>query len=149
MNYHYMDSGLDNVWLVNGFSKLQTAYGKGVTIENIDSLHSAIGRWLIETPKPLNGAELRFLRLHMELTQNRLAKLLGVDEQAVRRWEKARSRAIHGAADRLLRGLYGEYAGGDGSLRRMVDRLAELDQLHSERGFFGETAEGWVQQKST
>jgi len=27
-----------------------------------------------------------------------------------------------------MRALYNEYIGGDGSLRQMVDRLAELDQ---------------------
>ena len=36
---------------------------------------------------------------------------------------------IQGPADRIVRALYNEYVGGDGSLRRMVDRLAELDHV--------------------
>ena len=98
---------------------------------------------MISLPKPLNGAELRFLRLEMELTQKALAGLLNADEQAVRRWEKARSRAIHGLADRLLRALYSEYVGDVGSIRRMVDRLANLDQVDSETVVFQEAATGW------
>jgi len=129
MSYHYKESGLDNVYLLNGFRIHKTANGKGVSIENTDALHRIIGRWLIDLPKPLNGAELRFLRLEMDLSQSRLAAVIGSTEQSVRRWEKARLQPIQGPADRIVRALYNEYVGGDGSLRRMVDRLAELDDV--------------------
>lgn len=142
-HYHYTDSGLDNVWLENGYTVHQTPYGEGVSIQDSDGLHKAIGQWLVSLPKPLNGAELRYLRLEMDLTQKSLAGILGQDEQAVRRWEKARKRAIHGSADRLLRALYGEYVEGDGSVRSMVDRLAELDQIDSPVAHFCETESGW------
>lgn len=129
MVYHYTDSGLDNVYLLNGFKIHKTKYGKGVSIENTAGLHRMIGRWLIDLPKPLNGAELRFLRLEMDLSQSRLGAIIGSTEQSVRRWEKARNLSIQGPADRILRALYNEYIGGDGSLRHMVDRLAELDHV--------------------
>jgi putative transcriptional regulator len=123
------DSGLDNVYLLNGFTIHQTKYGQGVSIEDTDGLHRMIGRWLIDLPKPLTGAELRFLRLEMELSQARLAAILGSSEQNVRHWEKVRDQALQGPADRMVRALYNEYIGGDDSLRHMVDRLAELDQV--------------------
>jgi hypothetical protein len=69
MAYHYKESGLDNVFLENGFKIHKTKYGKGVSIENTEELHRVLGTWLIRLPKPLIGAELRFLRLEMELTQ--------------------------------------------------------------------------------
>ena len=127
--YHYTDSGLDNVWLANSFTIHETPYGEGVSIEDTGGLHRLIGRWLIDLPKPLTGAELRFLRLEMELSQAGLAVLMGSTEQNVRRWEKARGRAIQGPADRIVRALYNEFIGGDGTLRDLVDRLAELDRV--------------------
>ena len=143
MAYHYTDSGLDNVWLENGYTAHKTAYGEGISIQDTAGLHKAIGTWLIEAPKPLNGAELRFIRMEMELTQRDLAGILGSDEQAVRRWEKQRSKPFNGPADRLLRAVYHEYLEGDGSVRRMVDRLAHLDQIDRVDVRFSETKQGW------
>lgn len=127
MAHHYFESGLDNIYLENGFQVHDTPYGRGVSIQDTEGLHKVIGQMIIDAPCPLNGAELRFLRLEMEQTQRSLAAILNVGEQALRRWEKARTKPIDGAADRLLRGLYGEYAFGDGHLRARMDRLAQLD----------------------
>ncbi|KQT96956.1 helix-turn-helix domain-containing protein [Rhizobium sp. Leaf453] len=147
MAYHYQESGLDNVWLENGYTIHHTPYGDGVSIQDTAGLHRAIGEWLIERPMPLNGAELRFVRLEMELTQRDLAGILGAEEQSVRRWEKQRDKALSGPADRLLRALYSEYLSGDGSVRRMVDRLASLDQVDRVNVRFCETERGWAPQK--
>ena len=103
----------------------------------------AIGRWLVDTPKPLHGAELRFLRTEMELTQRDLAACIGTTEQTLWLWEKGKGKAIPGPADRLLRALYSEYGGGDGTVRRIVDRLVELDQLESAKVCMRETETGW------
>ncbi|MES2443716.1 MAG: transcriptional regulator [Pseudomonadota bacterium] len=144
MAYHYVDSGLDNVYLENGYTEHETAYGKGLSIQDTEGLHKIIGEWLVSLPKPLNGAELRFLRLEMEMTQRNLAGVFASTEQNVRRWEKARDRAIPGPADRLLRVLYCEYVGGDGSVRAIVDRLAELDQVeYADACFSDDPEEGW------
>lgn len=143
MAYHYTESGLDDIWLENGYTEHDTPYGKGISIQDTEGLHRAIGQWLINSPVPLNGAALRFIRLEMELTQNALAGILGAEEQSLRRWEKARDKALQGPVDRLLRALYSEYIGGDGSVRRMVDRLAALNQADRERVEFCETEQGW------
>ena len=147
MAYHYTDSGLDNVWLVNGYIEHETPYGPGISIQDTAGLHRAIGEWLVETPKPLNGAELRFIRLEMELTQRDLAGILGAEEQAVRRWEKARTKPINGPVDRLLRALYSEYLNGDGAVRKIVDRLAALNVVEKSNGRFCETDKGWLPQE--
>src|SRR5579871_5559229 len=109
MAYQYKESGLDNVFLENGYTIRHTKYGKGVSIDDTEGLHQAIGRWLIGLPKPLNGAELRFLRLEMDLSQKQFSAIIGSAEQNVRRWEKGRKRPIPGMADRLARTLYYEY----------------------------------------
>jgi len=131
MTYHYKECGLDEVYLENGYEVHDTPYGEGVSIHNTELLHKLIGEWLVALPRPLNGAELRFLRLELEMTQRNLAAILGTEEQTLRRWEKARTKPIQGPADRLLRALYSDYQLGDGSVRRMVERLAELDQVDS------------------
>ncbi len=143
MAYHYRDCGLDNVWLENGYELHETPYGEGVSIHDTANLHRIIGLWLIDLPKPLNGAELRFVRTEMELTQRDLAGILGATEQTLRLWEKHRKKALPGPVDRLLRALYGEYLNGDGSVRAMVDRLASLDQIEVAKACLRETGAGW------
>lgn len=127
--YHYRSSGLDNVYLLNGFTIHETKYGRGVSIADLEGLHRQIGRWLIDLPKPITGAELRFIRVEMDLSQKHLAGIIGSTEQNVQRWERYRSKAIQGPADRMIRALYSEFIGGDGTLRSMVERLAELDTV--------------------
>lgn len=143
MAYHYEECGLDNVYLENGFSFHETPYGKGVSFHDAEGLHKAIAASLIEQPCPLIGAELRFLRHEMELSQKNLAAILGVDEQALRRWEKARSKSFNGAADRLLRVLYNDHENGDGAVKRMVERMAELDCVERQSIRLIETNAEW------
>jgi len=143
MSYHYTDSGLDNVYLENGYTIHQTPYGEGVSIEDTEGLHQAIGQWLVSLPKPLTGAECRFLRLEMGMTQRDLAASLGLEEQAVRRWEKNRDGHFNGAADRLLRVLYVSYCDNDGEIRVLVERLNQLDQVEHAQGRFADSDNGW------
>lgn len=143
MSYHYTDSGLDNVYLENGYTIHQTPYGEGVSIENTKGLHQAIGEWLVSLPKPLNGAECRFLRLELGMTQRDLAGLLGLEEQAVRRWEKNRDGHFNGAADRLLRVLYVSYRDNDSEIRKLVERLNQLDQIEHADARFADPGDGW------
>ncbi len=127
----------------NRVGNQETPYGKGISIQDTEGLHRAIGQWIITTPKPINGLEVRFLRLEMDLTQRRLAALMGATEQTLRLWEKQRAKAIQGPADRMLRLRYGEYTGGDSSVKRMVERLAELDQVEHPTACLLETEDGW------
>jgi putative transcriptional regulator len=141
--YHYKESGLDDIFLADGYTIHKTEYGKGVSIHNTEGLHKAIGRSLVDAPKPLNGAELRFLRLEMEVTQHALANIIGAKEQTLRLWEKHRTKPLPGTADRIIRALYSECTGGDGSIKRMLDRLATLDLVKAKRTTFHQTQKGW------
>ncbi len=144
MVYHYVESGLDNVHLENGFRLLETSHGTAVSIEDVHGLHAAIGRCLIDAATPLTGAELRFLRIEMDLSQRALAGLLGTTEQTLRRYEKGRGQTVPGPVDHLLRVLYAEYVGGDGSVRRMVERLAGLEPRPRADLRLRETDRGWA-----
>ena len=103
--YHYTESGLDNIYLENGFEIVPTERGQGVRFHDLDGLHVAIGRALIEEARPLTGKELRFLRVELLLSQAALARLLGVKELTVARWERGRTR-IPAAVDAAVRALY-------------------------------------------
>jgi putative transcriptional regulator len=148
MNYHYTESGLDHIWLENGFTlEDHTNYGPLVSIWNVQGLHLAIGRWLISQPRGLTGAEFRFLRTEMDLSQRALGQLLGVTEQAIAKWEKARQKPVaNKAAERLLRMFYSKYTGAS-EFAALLDRITKLDaevaemELHLAKG-----AEGvWAQ----
>jgi DNA-binding transcriptional regulator YiaG len=142
--YHYKESGLDNVWLENGYRQHKTPYGRGVSIQDTEGLHKVIGQSLVSAERPLTGAELRFIRLEMETSQRDLAAMLGTTEQTLRLWEKKRETSIPGSSDRLLRALYSEFLGGNKSVRRMLKRLADIRESEHIAACFRETKAGWV-----
>ena len=102
--YHYVASGLPNVFLLNGVSEANTPYGPMATIEDINGLHNAIGLYIIENPEQMTGAEFRFLRKQLELTQKQLGCYLRVNEQTVANYEKGNTGL--GPADPQMRMLY-------------------------------------------
>jgi putative transcriptional regulator len=143
MTYRYTESGLDNVYLLDGYTIHETPYGKGVSIQNTDALHKAIGKWLIAQPRPLNGADLRFIRTEMELTQRALAGIIGTEEQTLRLWEKDRKKFMpNGPAERLLRALYSEALGNNVHIKRVLEKLADLDRVEGGKGCFT-NKNGW------
>ncbi|HEY0124990.1 MAG TPA: helix-turn-helix domain-containing protein [Rhizobium sp.] len=129
MSYQYTDSGLDNVWLEDGFTfEDHPNYGRLMSIKNVRGLHEAIGRWLVSLPRTLNGAEFRFLRLELDLSQKSLGSILGVTEQAVAKWEKAREKSVaNKSAERLLRLAYINYLDGKPEFSSIIDRITQLD----------------------
>ena len=123
--YHYTEGGLTNVWLSNGFREEDTPYGKGVSIEDIEGLHRAIGMKLVKERAQLTGAEFRFLRKELGLSQAKLAHWWGYEAQSVAGWEK-RGR-VPRIADRFIRAFYLEKVSGNPSVLEIVERLALAD----------------------
>lgn len=100
---HYTACGLDDVYLLNGFTVEHTAYGDGYAINDIENLHRAIGKHIILQKSMISAKEFKFLRKEMEHTQEELARLLGVSAQQVARYEKD---SVTEMADRLIRVMY-------------------------------------------
>ena len=120
-HYHYTECGLDYVYLANGFELVETPWGEGVHIENAEALHAELGLMVARLERPLTGAELRFLRERLEMTQEEFAELIGYrDGQQVGAWERGRSKAPR-AVETVLRELYLE--------AHPPDRPAGLRQL--------------------
>lgn len=147
MRYHYTESGLDNVWLEDGFVvENHRNYGELVSISDVRGLHEAIGRWLVNLPRTLTGAEFRYLRVELDLSQKRLGAIVGATEQAIAKWEKARERAVpNRAAERMLRLAYVEYCSGSPEFSRVIDKLTQLDAANAERELRLTRNEDWRQ----
>lgn len=141
--YHYTECGLDNVWLRNGYEITETRYGEAVAFHDVDGLHRAIGMDMVCNSPALTGAEIRFLRKEMDLSQSHLARILGATEPTVRGWEAGRTQ-ISKPAERMLRTLYLEHVGGDGSVRDLLERLSEMNrEIHRRRLELTEVGGGW------
>lgn len=140
--YHYRESGLDSVYLMNGFVIRETKRGRTISITDIDGLHQAIGRTLLDERKRLSGKEFRFLRHELGMSQSVLGGLIGADEQTVARWEKGRTKAPK-TAEATLRLLYEEMLNGNVSVSGTLRRIADLEASLDRRMEFCETAHGW------
>ena len=142
--YHYTDCGLDNVWLYGGVSYQDTPYGLATSIHNIDELHDAIGMSIVRSDR-MSGAEFRFLRVELDLSQRALASLLGTMEQNIHRWETEKTE-LPGPAIVALKGYYLETLDPGSRMKDMMDELSELDTalLTLERKTFSSENDTWV-----
>lgn len=141
--YHYIDCGLRNVWLANGYHEIETEYGKAVSIIDVEGLHRAIGERIAKHNPKLTGAEFRFLRKELGLSQTSFGKNFGYEGQTVALWEK-QSR-IPVLADRMLRLMYLESMIDENSkISALIERLNEADRREADKQVFQETRKGWV-----
>ncbi|MCY4129126.1 MAG: helix-turn-helix domain-containing protein [Gammaproteobacteria bacterium] len=99
--YHYTECGLPNVW-IQGAHAVDDAGEETIRIPNIRGLHRLIANAIVECDGRLTGAEMRFLRSEMGMTQTALARLVHRTRLTLSRWEREES-AVDGAADALIR----------------------------------------------
>jgi putative transcriptional regulator len=124
--FHYTGSGLDNVWLEDGFRRFP---GGGYALKNPKAVHRWIAQQLVAQIEPLIGAEHRYLRLEMNLSLETIAAIYGVSSDTVHRWERNRQRPIPNRIDREVRQLYKQ--GGKKkpiSKKLVLRKIAELPQ---------------------
>lgn len=143
--YHYTESGLDNVYLVNGFKYEETPFGRGVHIENVNGLHRAIGKDIIEIGRPLAGNEIKFLRESMDCSQKELAELLGFgDAQPLLHAERG-DRPLRAAVEATLRELYRQHIheGSPLELLKLLKQLQNKEPLPVENFDFEEVEHNW------
>ncbi|HXW24606.1 MAG TPA: helix-turn-helix domain-containing protein [Xanthobacteraceae bacterium] len=140
--YHYTESGLDNVFLEGGVEYADK--GKTVIIHDIDGLQHAIGLWLVREPRRLSPKEFRFLRSELLLSQARLAKILGVKELTVGRWERGESE-IPLSSEAIVRAMFLESLGEKGELKGLLEEIADLeDEIAHYRLIARENKGRWV-----
>lgn len=146
--YHYTESGLANAWLANGYKVKHTNYGDSVAIDDIDGLHLAIARNLIEKKGSLTGKEFRFLRTLMGMSQIGIAGMLGVQEQSVSLWE--RTGKVPKAQDALHRLIANEeLVKGDVGIAEVIDRINVVERLVNQRIVAKERGHKWTAKSDT
>ena len=150
--FHYTQCGLDNVWLSgSGVQVQETEYGKAFSIDRADQLHEAIARSIINDPHPLRGQEARFLRVLMNLSQEAMAKALGVDRATIIRWERGRDKALGTIQDIAVRTSYAARSNGDDFVLTVVKELQEADEKAHGEAFeraFEDGSRGWREKRA-
>jgi DNA-binding transcriptional regulator YiaG len=139
--HHYTESGLDTVWLKNGYTVKKTPYGKAVAVIDADSLHKMLAAWLTKKEGRLTGKEFRYLRGMLCLSQLNAAKMLGFTEGAVSLWE--RTGKVPSAGDALMRLLVLEKLQGDGKVREVIERVNAVDRLVNQNIVASERGHKW------
>jgi putative transcriptional regulator len=127
--YHYQECGLPNVYLSNGYTEHATDWGAGIAIADVAGLHRTIGLSLVAERSHLSGADVRFIRKELGLSQTALGNAMGCEEQTVSLWE--RQGRIPAPADRLLRALYVEHVEGSVAVAKMLENLRRNDHANA------------------
>lgn len=142
--YQYRDCGLDNVWIEGGFEEIESPYGPGIAIHDLDGLHRCIASCLLTKHGFLTGAEFRFLRTELDLSQPIMGDLCGRGERTVRDWE-SRDELVDEPANTIIRFVYEQrhnpsanYEGLSRKIKQLQARDKEFHELKLRR-----TAEGW------
>ena len=127
-HFHYTESGLDNVWLTNGFdTETFGEYGSAVAVRQEKDLWRVLALGIVSQDTRMTGQELRFLRTLLDWTQTNLGRHLGYgDGQTVAKWEKARHDAVPVIADTFVRTAYRESIGEPAMVVKTSGRLLEL-----------------------
>jgi len=126
----YLDCGLDNVWIEGGFEEIQSPYGKGIAIRDLDGLHECIARCLLIKPALLTGAEFRFLRTELDLSQRTMGGLCGRNERTVREWEG--SNEVEEPANFIIRFIYKQRFTPEAQYEEFSKELQRLQVLDKE-----------------
>ncbi len=104
--YHYVESGLDNVYLENIEVRVCESCGADAPrIPRILDLHATIGQALTAQTYPLSGAEARFLRKELGMKPKDWAAYLHVDVATLALWENG-EQSMGLQTDLLMRLLY-------------------------------------------
>jgi transcriptional regulator with XRE-family HTH domain len=84
-NYHYVECGLDNVWLANGVTRTECAAcgERHIHVYREPQLLQVIARDLIMTRSQLSGLELRYVRRASGLSQEALAGMLRTRRETI------------------------------------------------------------------
>lgn len=123
--YHFVDSGLPNVYLV-GIRYFRCECGEELAdIPAIKQLLNLIARDLVEGPSPLNGPGIRFLRKRLGKKASDFAKQIGLEPETLSRIENEHLPASE-RTDKLIR-LYYAIASKDpillGQMQDVVDQM--------------------------
>lgn len=120
--YHYTESGLQNVWLLD-VEIFDCDCGENFAfIPCVQELHNLIAEILLKKEDQLSGREIRFLRKHMGMKSKDFAKELGVKPVTVSRWESGDYPPSE-SFDRFIRLFYAATMGLEEIAKELVKEI--------------------------
>lgn len=142
--YHYLECGLDNVFLSDVEICRCDCGEEIVSIPATPDLHSLIGLDLLKKKSPLNDKEIRFLRKNIGLTATLLSKYLGVEIETVSRWENGKTKPTL-PHDRLIRMIYANIKGiPPDEIRHFIENdFAKIDLNETETPIYTIPSNRW------
>ena len=140
--YSYPNCGFE-ITLLDGYRVAESLEGSFVQFDDLEGLHVAISRALIDLPRRLTKEEFRFLRKELDLGQRELGELLEVTEQTISLWERGLT-DIPKLPDVAVRALIAErYAIANRPSLKIRLRLDVLAAEHPAPLRFKHTVLGW------
>jgi DNA-binding transcriptional regulator YiaG len=125
--------------LANGYERVETPYGKALIIQDLPGLTRAICKALIRKNSKLTGAEFRYLRQAMLMSQASLGRTLGRTDQAIAGWEK--NSKVPKFADQMLRVVYAAHADGNEQVKNIIHAMNDVERTINF--VMTETKMGW------
>ncbi len=107
--YHFVGSGLENVFLVGVEYELGSDGLQAADIPSLPMLMEAIGKVLVEKKTPLSADEVRFLRKRLRFSSKNFAKLVGKTSEQYSRIENGVAKMTP-TVERVIRLLYAALA---------------------------------------
>ncbi len=105
--YRYAECGLENVYLCGiRWSRCDSCGYEEAAIPRLGQLHRVIAWRLVTKPGLLNGKEIVFLRKQLGLKQYQFARLLGINQPELSRWETGERTRRTKPHDTLIRLAY-------------------------------------------
>lgn len=105
LTYQYSESGLDYVFLKNGFVlENDPQYGELITIQGVSDLHERLDQILLVQAPYLDGAAMRLFRVSaLEQTPEDFAMALGMTTTQIKELESARAKPLPEEIDHAVR----------------------------------------------
>jgi putative zinc finger/helix-turn-helix YgiT family protein len=104
--YHYKESGLDYIWLVEILQYRCKKCGEvSVEIPHVNELHLLIGKYVVCKKELLTGPEVKFLRKEIGMKSKDMAAALSIGAETYSRWENGKQ-LITAPHDKGLRMIY-------------------------------------------
>jgi hypothetical protein len=124
--YHYVGSGLGNVYLVGVKYWICTVCGKqAAEIPQMEQLLKSIARTLVEKRSPLIGEQVRFLRKRLGVPSKTFAAWVGVTPEGYSALEKRAT--IAEGRDKLVRMIYRVFS-HDSKLKKALTRAKLIEE---------------------
>jgi putative transcriptional regulator len=126
--YHYVNSGLPNVYLTGiKYRVCKECHKQEADIPALRQLLEAIARTIVEKPSRLTGTEIRFLRKRLQKKQTEFAFLLSLSPERLSTIENTPKPEMDPVREKFLRTVY-PILSEDAKLRRTLDDREEFER---------------------